>query len=711
MHVILVLLLAASGGAGWRSFTNTNFVNDVRGSDSLLVLATRGGVYFLDPAALQVEKTIVNSDGLPANLCTAVELDEAGNAWVGTDGAGLGVVPKDSTTAVAYRPNDVPEHISAVVRHGDRFLLGSDRGLYVVETGGTPLDFDDDIVRRFTVVNERELLSDRVLSLGVHDGYWVGTNVGVTRVDTSFTDWQGFRRPLGDSVKGVGVWRDTVLVATEYGVAALTDSGFREVFRFPAARQVYDLEISDPDIYVATDTGLYYSEGPDSTTLRLALDGDTRAVYAGERLWVGMGGNTDRGNGLRYRETGQSWSSFSTGGIASGIVMSCAFSPVTGFLYACHYSSYYGFSQIDPEGGAVTVKRDVLSVPIQAECDSRGRAWFAHFSASGGLSSYDPKDGHWDKIQWGASSGWNIIDAFGLDRFDTKWVFNADGIVVAIDSAGEEMQFDVPGLAPPPGGGYDFAVDNRGRAWLGLTVGLVMIDSGATLHEPGDDRYEVITEGLPSNEVRSVAIDGDDNVWAATPQGVAVRTDSGFRILTAENSGLLSNSVYRVRSDASGRMWLLTDVGLSVFDPVSARWTGYTPQNSGLLANTEGVNGFFTSVAIDRDRGVVAVGTLRGLSLLKIAADSAPVGAVSLPVYPNPCVLGLHSRVVIDSLPEDSRVEVRTLTGRLVAEPVVDEGMHRAVWRPDDVASGIYLLVVFNPAGGAHIERVAVVRD
>jgi len=83
--------------------------------------------------------------------------------------------------------------------------------------------------------------------------------------------------------------------------------------------------------------------------------------------------------------------------------------------------------------------------------------------------------------------------------------------------------------------------------------------------------------------------------------------------------------------------------------------------------------------------------------------------AEHLRVYPNPCVLGVHSGVVIDGLPYDAtKVEVRTLVGRQVAELRVETARHQAVWRPRDHASGLYLLVVSTPRG-VRVERVALV--
>jgi hypothetical protein len=362
---------------------------------------------------------------------------------------------------------------------------------------------------------------------------------------------------------------------------------------------------------------------------------------------------------------------------------------------------------VNPEG-QVSVIWSVLSRPVQVRIDSRGRIWLAHFAGDGGLAVYDPADGTWQKVQWGALSSWNIIDAFGLDQYDTKWVYNAGGTVVAVDSALQQTVFEIAGLAPPPGGLYEIAFDSRSRAWLGLTVGLVMIDYAGTLHDRSDDSDTVLAGGLPSSEVRSVAVDGQDRVWVATPQGAAMWNGSSFQVFSTANSGILADNVYRVRVDASDRVWLLTEAGLSIYDQVARNWTNFTPQNSGLIANTQGFVGFYSALALSNELGLGLIGTQRGLSVYNYAVKPEST-ADHLRVYPNPCILGVHSGVVIDGLPYDATsVGVRTLEGRLVAELRVETARHQAVWRPQNKASGLYLLVVSTPRG-VRIERVALV--
>ena len=705
MTGLLIALIAVGNPGGWQSYTNTNFISDMVGTDSVLYLATYGGVVSLDilpgPA---LRRTFVNTDGLPVNRCLCIGRDASGNLWVGTDGGGLAVIEPGSGHVWQYRPNDIALSIRTLTWDGTRLLCGTDQGLYLIETRGTLLDFDDDSIVRFTTTRVPELLSDQILCVGSFDQYWVGTNRGVVAVDRGFQTWTSYRQPFGDSVRAVAMWHDSLLIATEAGLAIREGTGFRPVVAFSEPTEVFKVAVSGQRIYVATQTGLYEGDQADSTRFSVILSEDTRALHFADALWVGCGGDELSGSGLRYAYSGQSWNSYHNNCIGSAAISDCAILP-TGGIYLCHYDS--PISAIDTTG-AVSLIWSVLPRPFQVRVDSKGRVWFAHFAGDGGLTAFNPSDDTWSKVQWGASSSWNIIDAFGLDQHDTKWVFNGGATVVAIDSAYQQTVFQVPGLGPPPGGMYEFAFDSRGRAWLGLNVGLVMIDYAGTLNDRSDDKYAVLSSGLPSADVRSVAVDGQDNVWVATSQGAAMWNGASFQVFTTTNSGILDNNVYRVRVDASDRVWLLTESGLSIYDQIARNWTSFTPQNSGLVANTQGIVGFYSALVLSNEIGLALIGTQRGLSVYNYSAKREST-AEHLRVYPNPCILSVHSGVVIDGLPYDAtKVEVRTLAGRQVAELEVETARHQAVWRPRGQASGLYLLVVTTPRG-VRVERVALV--
>ncbi len=704
MNVLIAVLVAVGPTVRWQTYTNTNFINDIAGNDSVVWLATGGGVVRLDPGPPPVvRRTFVNTDSLPANHCRCLALDGGGNVWVGMNGGGLAVIGKEADYARPYLPNEwSARNVQALAFDGPRLLAGTDQGIYVVETRGTFLDASDDIITWYSVAQVPELLSDNVISVSVHDRYWFGTNRGLVSVDREGREWRPYLRPLGDSVRSVAFWQ--VLVATELGVALLAGGTFRPVYRFAEPTEVFDLVVAGSSIYLATKTGLFQADAPDSSRFSVVLAEDVRAVLVGEVLWAGCGGSEQSGWGLRYAASGQGWTGHWNPCIASGLISDCEWLP-SGEFYLCHDGA--PITRVKTDGG-IEILWSVLPVTKQVRVDSRGRPWFAHFALNGGLSMYDVAAGSWATVQWGAGSVWNIIDAFGLDRHDTKWVFNGGGVIVAVDSAGRQTVYDISGLPPPPGGLYEFAFDRRDRVWLGLTVGLVMIDYRGTLHDRRDDQDTVIGDGLPSREVRSVAVDCQGNVWVGTPQGAAVWNGRELRTFTTVNSRLVSNNVYRVRVDASDRVWMLTDAGLSVLDQVSNSWQTFTPQNSGLILNPQGLSNFFTGLAISDELGRALVGSLRGLSVMDYAAPEG-ASAVRMRVYPNPCLLGQYDGLVIDSLPDDAfRVEVRTLDGRPVTELRIEKALRRAVWRPGRTASGLYLLVVSTPRGTA-LARAAVV--
>ena len=710
MLALVLALLVSAPVQGWRSYTNTNFVNDMLGNDTTLYLATNGGVVELGLLPMpETRRTIVNTDGLPYNKCLCLARDSAGNLWVGTAGGGLAVIEVEAETVEvrSYRPSDIATQIRTLAWDGNRLLVGSDQGLYCIDTRGTPLDFADDDIRRFSVARNPELLSDEIISVAAFDNYWIGTNRGITEVDHNFATWTPYRQPLGDSVRSIARWQDSIMVATERGIAVKSGAAFRPVYEFGRTVEVSDLVVYGSTIYLATGEGLYVGDSAAQSRFQVVLASDCRALYLGSAIWVGLGGNEQSGWGIRYLASGQTWSSFANACIASDNVLDCAIGG-DGSVYLCHGGP---ITQITPQG-EFNMFYSPSPIPIQVRVDSRGRLWFAHFAGDGGLSVYNPADGSWQQVKWGEQSSWNIIDALGLDRSDTKWVFNGGGTVVAVDSSGQQTVFDVPGLAPPPGGLYEFAFDWNGRAWLGLTVGLVMIDYKGTLADKSDDQYRVITQGLPSPEVRTVAVDDRGRVWAGTSQGAAVWDGTSFQVFTTENTGggLPSNNVYRIRVDDSHRVWVLTDKGLVIYDPVTTQWVDYGA--GGLITNPLGIVGFYSGLDVNSGAGKVAVGTQRGLSVRDFGTK-APETAGHLRVFPNPCILdpaNSDRRVVIDSLPDVvTNVRVYTLAGRPVANLGVDRALHRAVWNPQDVSTGIYLLVVISP-NGSRVERVALVR-
>ncbi len=701
---ILLLIIASSviQASKWQTYTNFGFIYDICGNDSNLFLATAGGVVILQTKPEpEVKKVLLHTDGLGVNKCLGIAQDSEGNLWVATYGAGVVVIGKDLSEVRRYSLYELPQRTRVVAVAGSRVILGTEQGLFVIETQGTPLDFSDDRIRRFTVGETKELLSDQVLAIGVIDSCcWIGTNQGVSCADTSFSRWQGFRRPLGDSVLAIGFLKKKVILATEAGLAIGERSGFLPLWQFPSVKKVKDIAVYDNFIYLATVDTVFKVDTTGAAQpffIKAA-----QSLWVQETFWVGGGGSEEAGQGLFYLQSGQSWRQVALGCIYSGLISDCTFGK-DGSVYLGHHSN--SVTRLLPDDGSIQIIRSPLSWALQIRCDSKGRLWFSHFWP-GGVSMFDPATNSWQSITWSGKK--NIIMAFGLDRFDTKWVFNQNGSIIAIDSTGRQAEFVLPELVPPPGGGYEFAFDSKNRVWLGLTNGLEEFDYGGTLFDPSDDGHTLHIAGLPSTEIRSIAVDFSDNVWVATPQGGAVWNGKEFQVYTTANSPLLSNDLYRVRVDDAGRVWFLSDLGLSIFDVAIRRWTNYTPQNSGILPNPQGLSAFYTALDLDVYQGLAGIGTTRGFSLFNFATPYDTQTA-RLRVYPNPFITKEHSGVIIDGLPKDAQVRVYTISGKLVAVLPVMPGTGRAVWYPNKTTNGLYIIVATSGMG-SYTEKVAVIQ-
>jgi streptogramin lyase len=717
MNALLILLMAANGLTGkWQTYTNTNFVNDLAGDGDTLFLATPGGLQLFRISDTTFLQAYTNSEGLPANTLRCCATDKSGYVWIGTEGAGIVVFDPHTETFHVHPPDPLPLTINCIEVSGDTVLFGSDNGAWLIDTKGTNLNFEDDVVIPITL-----LPGSTVLSIGVGQDFWVGTNQGVDRVlrDLTVQHYPIHQLLLGDSVKAIVVKDDTAFIATEWCIARFADSTFVQVAPYDnRTHLVYGMTVFNHLLHVVLDFGLTRWTGAGFETLWWT---DCRSLLSRADLWVGFGGMVrELGNGLGRQTAGGTQNVFVSRGMASNMV-AAAVLDTSGEIYACHFLTIGGFrgNSCRQADGSWEMLRDTIAHSALVARDYRNRIWFGHwgiFDNNGGLSSFDPATGEWKPYTWGPLDYRNVIAGLGIDRFDTKWVFNQSGEIVAVDSTGGMEYFRVPGVIAPTGGGYDFAFDDDDRVWFGTMNGLAMLDWRGTLHDQTDDTTAVYNRGLQSTNVASVTLDQRDRPWVATSQGAAVLENGAFRLYTTLNSGILSNTVIRVRTDPWGNIWFLTDRGISILNPGTQVWS-QPDQNRGLVPNLSRRPDFYTWLTLDQEHKKALIASKFGLSEFSFDVP-VETSLTALAIYPNPFVLGRNQRITFDHLPDSSYLQIYTLPGELVTALPVDQNYHRAYWLPDqglrnwngrEIASGLYLAVVSTPTRRG-VFRFAIVR-
>lgn len=122
-------------------------------------------------------------------------------------------------------------------------------------------------------------------------------------------------------------------------------------------------------------------------------------------------------------------------------------------------------------------------------------------------------------------------------------------------------------------GTYALAIDNKGRAWVGVEEqGLYIID--------GDiwENYQVSNSDLLSNNVECIVFDGQGRAWIGTRGGgLNIFDGEVWQTFTNENSPLLGVLVGAIAFDNQGRAWIAStgqsNGGINIFD--GENWTSY----------------------------------------------------------------------------------------------------------------------------------------
>jgi ligand-binding sensor domain-containing protein len=254
------------------------------------------------------------------------------------------------------------------------------------------------------------------------------------------------------------------------------------------------------------------------------------------------------------------------------------------------------FLPVDPHGTHGLIDPNIRALLVASD----GAVWLGSIRA--GVARFDPRDGSWTHYQRDAGDG--VIGGLSDNR------------VLAL---------------------YE---DREHRIWAGNINGLNLIDpvqrSVRVLRsDPQDAR------SLSATLVRSIHQGTDGHLWFGTQSGLnrldSLDEHSARFSRWSVRDGLPGATVYAIRSDRMGGLWLSTNHGIASFDPSSGSFRGF--------ALADGLQGmeFNGGVATTLASGEIVFGGVNGLNLFQpqtivgsryaapIVLTSARVGARGLP--------------------------------------------------------------------------------
>lgn len=329
-------------------------------------------------------------------------------------------------------------------------------------------------------------------------------------------------------------------------------------------------------------------------------------------------------------------------------------------------------------------------------------------------------------------NGWSYISDVKYDDQDNLWVVNGytNEPLRVYTKDGNWYSFD---LGPSAKNKFTkrMEIDYNGNKWIAIKgVGLVGYRDNETIANAADDKYVLLNSGetsgaLPSNEVNTVAVDFDNEIWIGTDNGFAVlyNSDGAFdaspgdynaQRIKLEFEGnveyvLGATNITDIEVDGANRKWfgtanagvlLLSADGLEILEH-------HTVENSPLISNV------ILDMEIDHNTGEMFIITDKGLVSYRTDATYEDPDYSDVTVFPNPARPDFDGPISIQGIRYNSDVKITDIAGNLVYQTTSNGGT--ATWdgrtlQGEKVATGVYLIwTAANEGKGRYVGKVLVV--
>ncbi|MBS1647319.1 MAG: hypothetical protein JST67_08255 [Bacteroidetes bacterium] len=262
-------------------------------------------------------------------------------------------------------------------------------------------------------------------------------------------------------------------------------------------------------------------------------------------------------------------------------------------------------------------------------------------------------------------------------------------------------------------------VDSNNMVWLAtFGNGIVLYQKDNNYSQPNTSNSINLVNiagkgGLPTNNIISLAMDKNNNMWAGTDQGIYVFYNP-TSILT-QASGWDAQPIY-VTQNGQTQLLLQTSAVTSIFvDGGNYKWVGttgnglfyfspdgqtqiyhFTTQNSPLFSNN------IVDVHVNGKTGEVFISTDKGIQSFQNIIQEGNTSFENVYAYPNPVKPNYAGPILIHGMMAGATVKIVDEGGNFVYETTSQGG--QAVWYAQNekgqrVKSGIYMAICALPDG------------
>jgi hypothetical protein len=764
---------AATNAVGdWVTYVDPSLISGITYYEGELYMATSGGVLIYNVSD-STFYSITNTSGLPSNLLTCLAFNKTGELYVGTSDAGMAklVLHPGGATITTFNATFQglsDDRVTSVAAWGDTIIYGTEAGAGIIVK-------DFPLVRYY----QRDGLPDERVNNLFADGdrVWIATKggVGVLTRDGFIHD---FSSGLPDvNVHSLTKMDTAVVAGTFNGVAQFNPSDSTWMSIGLGGKKIYSLFFDGTELWAGSIDSVYAYDGVSWRGVSLIPYfqkyqiswfnyGEIRSIYRvpDSTVYIGLGDwvSERRGCNLVAFDGVDSWKNIVPNAPAKNYLIRLAVD-VDGSIWFS--SDNFGVGKMTSDGvwvnynnttpggvnlssrfqnNGLLVDRDGtkwisgINGPIdelhdQLDADYSNDVWIHHAKDSGGGDGMATLRTE-RALEDPAGNRWFLSDAFhqGLDPSEwgiqilsqdtTEWLR-----VNPVSTGGGMKEGDIRDIAFGPDGVAYVAVLEYGvQAWF--TGGYDKSD----LFNLADDAWisiGTIGDDFSSTaKIYSLELQSDGALWIGTSVGLYMYKNGAFTFMGANRGfgvGLLGAQVSDLALDKDENLWVATDYGLNritkgdVGDILSfttpSAWQQDLSPYFPLDVVSPLANASCTSLALDRERNILYIGTIGGLSALDLASLNPQATDMSkVYLYPNPIRTSLgDNSLKIANINSPVMVEVYNVEGELVNRQQA-QAANDVVWdltTPEGfiAASGVYFVRVLSESRSI-VKTISLIR-
>ncbi|MEJ8843940.1 two-component regulator propeller domain-containing protein [Lacibacter sp. H375] len=212
-------------------------------------------------------------------------------------------------------------------------------------------------------------------------------------------------------------------------------------------------------------------------------------------------------------------------------------------------------------------------------CDSRNTIWAG---TSSGLNRYNETKDYFERIP--LTTGTLYISYIYEDRKGTIWIGSSDGLYALVNGQPDKRKIFRAGNVNSIAGNNVRTLfeDHNGHLWVGSNNGLTRMVPQANgyrfenfTHDPANPR------SLSARNVTAIAEDAKQQLWIGTLNNginlfdAAANSFTRFGKTGNSTSGLINNNIRIITTTRNGMLWVGTQEGLSIIDPVTKNIHSY----------------------------------------------------------------------------------------------------------------------------------------